>query len=457
MVAAVKPDLQSGLAARLVSVVSRFAEYFRSSTRSVATQAEEYAHGLIQAERKNMEKMAEAVPDTNSQRLQNFLTNSPWDHQKVMAHVARDADKHLGGHPDCSLSVDETSIIKKGNGSVAVQRQWCGRFGKVDNCQVGVFANLCNGEHHTLVDCRLYIPESWAKDPERCRKAGIPECNIVFKPKTQLALELVRNARAQGLRFNWSGFDGGYGKEPWFLRALDDDSEIFMADVHKDQMIWLDDPHPFLPDWNGLGQKPVHMQSHSPSIRVDRWVEQQPASAWQPLTLRMSTKGKLKVSVLHARVWLWDGVEKEARCWHLIVRREMKAPTKIKYSLCNAPPETPPERLAFMQGQRFWVERSFQDGKSFCGMADYQVRLWSGWHHHMAMVMIAMLFMLEERLLQREKTPLLSCADIVALLRHLLPKAAVTEADVLAQLNERHRRRQAAIDSAEKMQSKALG
>ena len=170
----------------------------------------------------------------------------------------------------------------------------------------------------------------------------------------------------------------------------------------------------------------------------------------------MSTKGWLKADILHARVWLWNGLENEARCWHLLVRREKKSPTKIKYSLCNAPPEILLERLAFMQGQRFWVERSFQDGKSYCGMADYQVRLWSGWHHHMAMVMIAMLFMLEERLLHKEDTPLLSCADIVIILRNLLPRAAVTEADVLDQISTRHRSRQAAIESAERIYTRAL-
>ncbi len=403
-----------------------------------------------------MEKMAEAVPGTNSQRLQNFLTNSPWDHQKVIDHVARDADKKLGGHSDCSLSVDETGFPKKGKASVAVNRQWCGRLGKVDNCQVGVFANLCNGSNHTLVDCRLYIPEDWIDDPERCRKAGIPDKDIVFKTKTQLALEIVRSARAKGLRFNWSGYDGGYGKEPWFLRALEDDGEIFMADVHKDQMIWLEDPQPFLPESDGKNQKVCRLASDSTCIRVDKWVEQQPRSAWKPLKLRMSTKGWLKADILHARVWLWNGLENEARCWHLLVRREKKSPTKIKYSLCNAPPEILLERLAFMQGQRFWVERSFQDGKSYCGMADYQVRLWSGWHHHMAMVMIAMLFMLEERLLHKEDTPLLSCADIVIILRNLLPRAAVTEADVLDQISTRHRSRQAAIESAERIYTRAL-
>ena len=400
-----------------------------------------------------MEKMAEAVPKTSSQRLQHFVTKSPWDHQKVMDRVARDADKHLGGHIDSCLLLDETSFTKKGNASVAVARQWCGRLGKVENCQVAVFASLCNGTHHTLVDNRLYLPEHWVKDPERCKKAGIPEASIVFKTKTQLALDIVRHARAQGLRFNWSGYDGGYGKEPWFLRALDSDGEIFMADVHKDQMVWLDNPHPFLPDRPGHVCQPVHLQARSDSIRVDRLVEQRPATAWKKVTLRKGTKGKLNVEILHTMVYLWNGEERQAHLWHLIVRREIDSPLTIKYSLCNAHKDTSAERLAFMQGQRVWVERSFEDGKSHCGMADYQVRLWTGWQHHMAMVMIALLFMLEERLLQQDEKPLLSCADIVTLLKHFLPKSAVTEADVLAQMSERHNRRRAATASFKKMQS----
>ena len=111
------------------------------------------------------------------------------------------------------------------------------------------------------------------------------------------------------------------------------------------------------------------------------------------MTLRDTTRGKLKVEIICRRVWVWDRTEDAGHCWHLVVRREINSPDTIKFSLSNAPANTLPERLAFMQGQRYWVERSFQDAKGDCGMADYQVRKWSGWHHHMAMVMIAMLFM----------------------------------------------------------------
>ena len=109
-----------------------------------------------------------------------------------------------------------------------------------------------------------------------------------------------------------------------------------------------------------------------------------------------------------------------------------------------------------MQGQRFWVERSFQDAKSECGLADYQVRLWSGWHHHVAMVMIAMLFMVEERILHQDEKPLLSCNDIVHLLRNYLPRQVIDENELIEQVAKRHVQRQAVIDSKRRKQMKCL-
>jgi len=130
------------------------------------------------------------------------------------------------------------------------------------------------------------------------------------------------------------------------------------------------------------------------------------------------------VEVLHQRVWLWDGNEPNARCWSLIVRKD-KADNKVKYSLSNAAKETSLERLVYMQAQRYLVERVFQDAKNQCGMGDYQARGWRSWYHHMAIIMMAMLFMLEQRLKNKDDLPLLSCADIAAVLKHILPHRAV--------------------------------
>jgi hypothetical protein len=131
-----------------------------------------------------------------------------------------------------------------------------------------------------------------------------------------------------------------------------------------------------------------------------------------------------------------------------MVRREIGSPQEIKYTLSNAPEATTTEHLAYQQAQRYWVEQALRNGKSEVGMADYQLRLWQGWHHHMAMVMLTMLFMLEVRREHKQDLSLLSCHDVVEVLRVLLPRANVTYNDIIRQLEERHRRRQASIDSA---------
>ncbi|MDD2464756.1 MAG: transposase [Desulfobulbus sp.] len=177
-----------------------------------------YLSGLMQAARKNVERMTEmteVVPETQYQSLQHFTTYSPWDYRPVMDQVALDADRLLGGPPDSGLILDESSIPKKGKKSVGVARQWCGRLGKVDNCQTGVYASLVQGASATIIDCRLYLPKEWTDDRNRCKAAGVPE-GVTFNTKSQLALAIVPHTRSIGVRYAWVGIDGGYGKEPLF-------------------------------------------------------------------------------------------------------------------------------------------------------------------------------------------------------------------------------------------------
>lgn len=403
----------------------------------------------MQARKKNMERMAEVVPESDEQALQHFLSNSAWDERGVLDQVAMQADALLGGRHDSALLIDESGITKKGNKSVGVARQWNGRLGKVDNCQVGVYAALSRGSLSTLIDTRLYLPASWVQDKGRCDVAGVPSAARRAKSKPELALEMVRHNRRLGVRFGWVGMDGLYGKDPALLRALEGEGETFLADVHKDQHVYLEDPRPVVPaSVPGRGRKRTKAVAQSEKVRVDEWAKAQPDSAWTRVTLRDSTKGALQVEVLHQRVWLWDGTEAQARHWHLIVRREVKARDELKYSLSNAPEHTALPRLAQMQGQRYWVERSFQDGKSQAGLDHYQARGWKAWHHHMALVMMAMLFMLKERMNHQEDHPLLSCADIETLLAHFLPRRDVGVEEVIRQMQIRHEKRQASIDSA---------
>ena len=396
-----------------------------------------------------MERMAEVVPESDEQALQHFLSNSNWDERAVLDQVALEADALLGGSSESALLIDESGISKKGNKSVGVARQWNGRLGKVDNCQVGVYAALSCGSRSTLIDTRLYLPSSWVENKARCATAGVPKQARRAKSKPELALEMVRYNRRLGVRFRWVGMDGLYGKDPALLRSLEGDGETFVADVHKDQHMYLEDPKPIVPvSLPGRGRRRNKRVAQTEKVRVDDWAKSQPSSAWTRLTLRDSTKGELRVEVLHRRVWLWNGTEAQARHWHLIVRREIKARDDIKYSLSNAPAQTSSQRLAQMQGQRYWVERSFQDGKSQAGLDHYQARGWKAWHHHMALVMMAMLFMLKQRIAHQDEFPLLSCADIETLLAHFLPRRDVGVDEVIRQMEARHRKRQASIDFA---------
>ena len=393
--------------------------------------------------------MEAVVPEADHPALPHRLSESAWEERAVLDPVAQDANRHLGDHPDSRLIMDESGCPKKGKPSVGVARPWCGQLGKVENGPVGVFAALGRGTAATWIDERLFLPERWTNDPERCQAAGIPAAPRGFKRKHDLALEMIAHARQQGIGLAWVGFDGFYGSDPALLRTLDDRGERFVGDVHQDQRIDLDDPQPVVPPpARPHGRSPTRRQAQTPAIRVDRWAQQQPAEAWQRVTLRDGAKGRLDVEILHRRVWLWDGDEPQARQWHWIVRREVDTPTEIKYSLSNAPTDTPCPRLAFMQGQRYWIERAVQQGKQDVGLGDYQVRSWRGWHHHMALVMMAMLFTLEERLLHQQTRPLLSGTDIRALLNHFLPRRDTPLAEVLRQMELRHRKRQAATDSA---------
>ena len=394
-----------------------------------------------------MERMAEIVPETNDQSLQHFLSNSPWDEQPIIDQVGKTANQYLGGTKQTALVIDETGISKKGKMSVGVARQYNGRLGKVDNCQVAVKAALSRGAHVMVVDTRLFFTKDSIADTQHLDKAQVPLDKRVHKTKLQLAIECVKSARARGLRFEYVSADGLYGNSQAFVRELTDMGEIFCVDVHLNQHIYLDDPQPYLSDTGKTLKTDVN------ACWVQTWAYQQPNSAWKAVTIRHSTRGKLRVEVLHQRVWLWDKKEAKARHWHLLVRREIGRTDHYHYAISNADASIQTHELAKMQAQRFWIERAFEDGKSYVGMAQYQVRGWRAWHHHMSLVMMAMLFMLKIRLLYLTQVPLLSCNDIVQLLSCLLPKIDLTLDEVISQMDRRHVKRQASIDSAVRNQT----
>ena len=374
-----------------------------------------------------------------------MLSESPWNRAGVRRQLVADANAHFG-HPS-ALVIDESAIAKKGDKSAGVARQWNGRLGKTDNSQVGVFAAVTRDRLAALVDGELFVPEIWFDDPERCQEAGMPE-GLEFRTKGEIALDMIYRLRREGLRFAYTAFDAGYGHLPWLLRALDDEREVFLAEVHSDQAIYLTDPAPAVPQRQSTkGKAPSRLQAQVAPLTVTAWADAQPASRWRRLAVREGEKGDVVADDLTGRVWLWDGAEKQARCWHLLVRREIGG-SKLKFCLSNTKPAASLRRLAEMQTARHFVERAFEDAKGACGMAGYQVRGWPAWHHHMALVMVALMFLAKERLACRESADLLSCHDLVEIMRHKLPCKIETDADLVASIEARHRRRQRAKDFA---------
>ena len=425
--------------------MERFSSFFVSRTRDATATFGGYMRGLFQSERANMLRMSE-VNAVDHQAMQHMLSEGAIDWDGFCDQIAQETDAVLGSSQSV-LVIDESAFAKKGASSAGVARQWNGRLGKVDNCQVGVFATLCRGELASLLDARLYLPKAWADDAARCRKAAIPAEARDYRSKTDLALAMVETAISRRIRFGYVGVDGGYGKESAFLRGLDRLGCRFVADVHCDQTIYLENPDPKVPLWSGRGKRPLHLKAQSAPVRVDQWAADQAPAAWQRLTLRGGEKGQLVAEYLHARVWVWDGTETQARCWHLLVRREVGASEISHYCLSNAPAHVPWPELARVQAQRYFIEHSFREAKSECGLADYQVRRWDAWHHHMALVMLGTLFLVKQKSEGRNQWPMLSFNDLVTALAHLLPRRQLTAEDLAAIITKRHRLRQQAKES----------
>jgi len=398
--------------------------------------------------RKNMDRMEEVVPGSKSRSLQQFLTHSKWDALAVIDHVASEVDRLIGDRQRTGLLIDESSFAKQGPMSVGVSRQWLGRQGKVDNGQVAVFGVLAKDRLAVPVDVKLYLPQKWTDDPQRCQKTGIPEVERDFRTKEQLALKIVSRARENSLRYVWVGADAGYGKGPGFCIELDRMGESFVVDLHSDFPVYLQDPKPYIP---GRKDKPgrnfTRLRTDAASLEANTVVDRLNLGDQPVLKLRDTTRGSLKVRALRIPVYVWDGQSSQANRFFLLATQTVGATGQTKISLCNAPETMALETIAWRQLQRFWVERAFEDAKSECGMADYQVRKWRAWHHHMALVMMAMLFMLSEKIRHKDTYPLLSCSDIEELLSRFLPRRDVNKSEIIRQLEHRHRKRRCAMQS----------
>ena len=408
---------------------------FQCHTHGGGLRAQSYVGGLLSsAARKNMERIGEAIPQANSQQLQQFLSDSPWEAGPVWSWVAGETARVLGGGRDAMLMVDESGFSKKGRHSVGVARQYNGRLGKVDNCQVGVFSALSVGTRSSLVGARLYLPKAWVQDAKRCKKAGIPKDQRQFKTKPELAWELIEEGVRVGVGFDWVGIDAGYGRDQNLLLKISGLGKYYVADVDCSQRAWLQEPP-------GPNRPPA--VAASGARRVDAIWKADPSEA-RELELRDGENGPVRVRFWRRRVWIWPKTSEIAvEVWLLV---SVRSDGGIKYSLSNAEADIPLAELGRRQGQRHFVEVCFKDGKNYLGMAEYEGRGWRFWHHHMALVGVAMLFTVTERVGYRRTMPLLSVRDLVEVIGGWFASFLDTE-DRERIVLQRHQRRRRVMKS----------
>jgi SRSO17 transposase len=258
---------------------------------------------------------------------------------------------------------------------------------------------------------------------------------------------MILCAGRQGTGFEWVGGDGLYGHDSKLRYGPDDAGEFYLPDIHSDQNVYLRDPDPYIPEKRpGKGRPPCRYQSDIKGIKAESLAGESDESEWKEYCFRTGAKGEKRRKVIVAEVLTWNGEDGKARKEKLIVSKNPDG-TEVKYSLCNDRQNRHTDsELLYMQMQRYWIERSLQDAKSELGMAEYQVRTWTAWHHHISLTMPALLFMIEQRIRNREHVPLLSCSDIKFVLANTLPQKANSKEEILNLVHERHIRRKYDID-----------
>ena len=304
-----------------------------------------------------------------------------------MAELRQHVREELA-EPDGVVVVDPSGFPKKGAESCGVDRQWCGRLGKVDNCQIGVFLAYAAEAGYAPLDRRLYLPEDWADDEARREKCHVPE-EVEFQETWRIALDLLDRS-LPGLPHGWIAGDDELGRASEFRAALRRRTERYVLDVPCNTTVRdLERRRPPRKK-AGVGRK-----REVPFVRADAWAARQPESRWERITVRDGEKGPLVVDAMSVRVRAkQDGrVGPEER---LVVIRPV-GESRIDYALSNAGPETPLAEVVRAQRQRHRIEEVFGAGKGEVGLDHYEVRSWVGWHHHMTLCLVALWFLCLER------------------------------------------------------------
>jgi SRSO17 transposase len=384
--AEVRPSLLRGLLPRLETFLEPFVASLCCPEQR--TNAHHYVSGLLSdLKSKDAESIA-YLHDRERQGIQKFIGQADWNHKPLIQELARQVGQRLG-EPGGILVFDPSAFVKQGKKSVGVQRQWCGRLGKVENCQVGVFLGYVSHQGHALVDFRLYLPEEWAKDKKRRKEAGVPK-EIRFATRHELALAML-DEQGPLLPHRWVAGDDEMGRSSWFRQQLRQRNERYLLAVPSNTLVRDLVAEPAYP-----GHGP---HRRGPFVRADVWRAALAEDDWQTIEVRDGEKGPLLTQVAWTLVQAkGEGGKVSDVAESLLVFREQQSDGTWKhdYLLSNEIASDPPEEMAWVYKSEHRIEECLKQAKGEAGLADYQVRTWEGWHHHQCLSLLATWFLIEE-------------------------------------------------------------
>lgn len=377
---------------RVLPRLEKFMEPFVETLfrREQIDHALTFVQGLLSdLENKNVESIAYRFGQ-DRMPLQWFIGMSDWDDRPLRQELVRQVGRELG-RDDGVLVFDPSAFPKSGKESVGVARQWCGRLGKVDNCQVGVYLGYVSAEEHALVDMRLYMPKEWTQDKRRREKAGVP-ANIRYRTRHQLCFEML-DQHGEVLPHSWIAGDDELGRPYTFRRGLHKRGERYMLAVPSNTTIR--DLETDVPPYSGVGRPPKR-----PWQRVDNWVASQPKEAWTTIDVRDGSKGPLVIDIVKRSVVARNHRRQPGHEEVLVViryrDRENRRVVKTDYYLSNASADVELAEFARVAKAEHRIEECIQRAKSEAGLADYEVRHWKGWHHHQTLSLLASWFLVKE-------------------------------------------------------------
>lgn len=417
------------IARRIEPFLQRYLPLFKRSEQR--GNARHILEGKLSSlSRKTAEPIAHHI-GVRREVLQDFLGVSPWQDQAILGEL-RGHVSEAWNDPDGVLFGDGSGFAKKGDHSCGVKRQYCGRLGKVENCQIGIFLGYGCRYGHTLLDHRLFLPKEWATDSKRREAAGIPE-EVLYKETWEIFLDLVDECK--DVPHSWVTADAEFGRVYQCRKGLRDRHERYVVDVRNDMLIR-----------DLCAKRPRRKRKGGPRPKqpwqsIKAWVESRPATAWTLLEIRGGEKGPLLVEATSTRVQTRDDNRRVGQQERLVVIRTVNNPeAKTWVTLSNADEEVPLANVVWAHAQRHWQEAGLKEAKSEVGMAHYEVRGWRGWHHHMSMSLLALWFLALERFHQQAVTPALSVSVLREVFSRVFALRRLSLASIVRELNETLRR-----------------